>query len=42
MAQFYKVVNGFFRKIELSTVLDTLLEVIQNPLNKFEKFGKIS
>jgi hypothetical protein len=28
-AEFYKVVNRFFRKIE-----------IQNPLNKFEKFEK--
>ena len=41
-AEFYKVVNQFFRKFELSKVLDTFLEVIQNPLNKFEKFQKIS
>jgi hypothetical protein len=34
-AEFYKVVNRIFRK-----VLDTFLEVIQNPLNKFEKFEK--
>jgi hypothetical protein len=41
-AEFYKVVNRFFWKIELRRVLDTFLEVIQNLLNKFEKFGKIS
>ncbi len=40
--EFYKVVNRFFQKIELRKVLDTFLEVIQNPLNKFEKFEKMS
>ncbi len=41
-AEFYKVVNRLFRKIELIRVLDTFLEVIQNLLNKFEKLEKIS
>jgi hypothetical protein len=37
-----KVVNRFFLKTELSRDLDTFSEVIQNPLNKFEKFEKMS
>jgi hypothetical protein len=40
LAEFYKVVNRFFPKIELSRGLDKFLEALQNPLNKFEKSAK--
>jgi hypothetical protein len=40
--EFHKVVNRFFQKTKLSTVLDTFLKTQQISYSKFEKFVKIS